>query len=1179
VATFNITRGDATYRVTVPDDQADSVTPEALAAMIDGGNAAPAAPPANPDTSFLGAIRHGAGEAVRGLGATARVAGNAFDDQNLRSAGEALSGALPADPNYQPATPEFIEGVRNMDRRALDYFPRAVAEQVPSLLLTRGAGRVAGVPGMVASGAGQSFGNIAETRAANDGRTPDQITGTDLGVAGVASLGVGALEAFGARGAAAPAGQRLANFGVVGRARELGRSSVREGVSEMPEQAVQQVAETAGTQTGLRMDPAEIIAAGPLGAGARGATGAPGAVLRGGAESLAIAGAERAIGDLPVEQAESAVRVNDLLERQFAETREQLGREPAPEDVLNSARVTLDGRIESLIREARRSGWIAGSERTLVESVFSNARRHNQELVDGTTQDPNEAARGLAQLDELQYAPPTFRQNLRALLVDLNTLSHAARKKNVSGPFERAGRAIGGVAGVGLGAAAGGPAGAIAAAAGAIGGMPLAARAGGAIGGFIDRMAGTRMPVVMMARRKAERIVKAAGTNPGSTLQMVGELNRLLNDDALAERARLGLATDPDTMAREAARQAEKSAKREEARQKREEARQKREQESRLQAEAIAAKNEAADRERAWQDYETRFRQDGASPDQVQAILDAERRAENARKAGDVKRAGKEMGQQAPDNLDAVTREQIGEYERMRADQERQARAAERAREAEQRARDAEAAKAAAEEQRALLAEIDRQIKATEAATERGDALRRRAEQRVEQQRLRDLERDAERAANEAIKAQKAAEAEAAKAAAEAAQTDAVKKARTRTRKKPDPVPVQEAPPPAQEARPAPSAAPAATTPAARPETPSTALPEAADEASRPITDRGPMRGWMVYVRRAFESKGIPNVSRQEMLAALDDAVEAGAIPEDLAEVYRTSMPTIRNTDYLDAILTRIAETRDVDLGASDVIAVRRATMEAEGAPQDAQPFYRDDVRDPASWQGAADSRQDHVRFYREQAVARSDFATAELLARFGTETERQLTPDERKVMARALINAAPEGQAGFRRAAVAPWLKGEALDTAPPPSPPPAAPPAPPPAATPPTDDASGQGEAVAAATKRARGRPKGSGKNQKAAAEAAAQQAEQALGGDGMVVMGSSGERVPATDALVTRFTEAFARAATGLREKLMSADEAEADKAAAHLEKLEAKLRELKAANAVWRRDVIEKGSMSD
>jgi hypothetical protein len=182
--------------------------------------------------------------------------------------------------------------------------------------------------------------------------------------------------------------------------------------------------------------------------------------------------------------------------------------------------------------------------------------------------------------------------------------------------------------------------------------------------------------------------------------------------------------------------------------------------------------------------------------------------------------------------------------------------------------------------------------------------------------------------------------------------------------------------------------------------------------------------------------------------------------------------------------------------------------------------------------------------------------------------------------MARALINSAPPGAEGFRRAAVAPWLKGDPLPAAPeggnrPETQPPAGPASP--TAADPAPDTSGQAAAVETARKR--GRPKGSGPKQKAAAEAAAAAAEEALGGDGMVSMGSNGERVPADDALVRRFTEAYARAAVGLRAKLMGADPDEADKAEAQLQRLEAKLREIRAANKVWRRDVIERGSMSD
>jgi hypothetical protein len=329
------------------------------------------------------------------------------------------------------------------------------------------------------------------------------------------------------------------------------------------------------------------------------------------------------------------------------------------------------------------------------------------------------------------------------------------------------------------------------------------------------------------------------------------------------------------------------------------------------------------------------------------------------------------------------------------------------------------------------------------------------------------------------------------------------------------------------------------------------------------------MRGWMLYVRRAFESKGVPNVARQEMLAALDDAVDAGAIPEDLAEVYRTSMPTIRNSDYLDAILTRIAEARDVDLGASDVAAIRQDALDSEGTGQpQGQSFYRPDVQDPASWQGAADSRQAHVRFYSEQALAREDYAVATVLARLGTETERQFTPDERRVVARALVNAAPEGAAGFRRAAMAPWLRGEAMDDAPDPTPPPRRPAAPPPAPPPePEADTTGTDAAIATATRRSRGRPKGTGKLQQAASAEAQAQADAAENAR-LVAMGVDAETLRQVE-------KRFNAVSQTLRAKIMEGDE----KASDTLDRITEQLQLARRAHTAYRRDVIEKGSMSD
>ncbi len=87
---------------------------------------------------------------------------------------------------------------------------------------------------------------------------------------------------------------------------------------------------------------------------------------------------------------------------------------------------------------------------------------------------------------------------------------------------------------------------------------------------------------------------------------------------------------------------------------------------------------------------------------------------------------------------------------------------------------------------------------------------------------------------------------------------------------------------------------------------------------------------------------------------------------------------------------------------------------------------YRPDVRDPAAWQGAADARQEHVRVYRTKALEVGDYGLAEALAHLGTYTDRQMSQAQRKVVARAVVKAAPPEHAALRRAAMTPWLAGE---------------------------------------------------------------------------------------------------------------------------------------------------------
>lgn len=525
---------------------------------------APPAPPSSEPTGFgLGALREGARNAARGLGATARVLGGATGSETLRGVGQALDEAIPADPNYRPSTPEVVEGIRNLEPgRVLRNLPGAIAETLPGMGATAAAGAagaavggpVGGLLAAGASGAAQQFGQIAETRAQNDGRqTPDA---TDLAAAGGTAIASGALDAIGMRGlGGATTG---AARGVAPRIGQAAGHTAREAGTEAAQDVIEQAGGTAGTERGLSIDPAQAAAAGVIGGSSRGAVSVPNAAVRGAVESAAMAGANRSVGDISPREAASIERVNRLLEQRLEDTRAVSGREVPLDELLNSTREELQADVHTIMRQAQDAGWIDADEYRGLRSVFETAVRHNKELADGGARPDGEDYRsGLARLDELRTAPPVLRNTLNDLFRDLNTLAAAARKKNVRGPFERLGDLAGRAAAVGLGSAAGGPAGAIAGIAASVGSNPLAASVGRVVGRQVDLLAGTRMPVVVMARQKALRTLqKSQAGDPGDSRSMIAEVSRILTDERLAARAALGLKTDPETLARLAAEQA-----------------------------------------------------------------------------------------------------------------------------------------------------------------------------------------------------------------------------------------------------------------------------------------------------------------------------------------------------------------------------------------------------------------------------------------------------------------------------------------------------------------------------------------------------------------------------------------------------------------------------------------------
>lgn len=1016
--------------------------------------------PTGPGASSL---RYGAAATAQNVGSTLDVLGQALDVETLRGWGRRLRGAVNEPRGYVPSSPAVAERLNQGDLRgAAGNVPGAVVENLPGMGAVIGAGAlgtVMGGPvgGLLAAGlmsGAQTFGPIAEQRAQNQ-NVPVTDPG-NLAVAGTATAGIAALDAATGMGHRLFRPLREAPQGLVRRAGQAGAVAGAEGVAEAAQEGIQMAA------TGDEFDPGRLGAAGLIGGATRGATAVPGAVMRGAVESTQAALAGRAFGDMTPEMAESVVRVTDRLESDIELVRQRTGRTPDPEDVLNAMRAEVRQQLRDLVRHAEANDWVDNAsgyrEGEMLRELVDTAARHNREMVDGLPTEDFHLGSGLGQIDRLRRAPPVFRQNLRALLTDLDVLSRAARKKNLTGPFEQAGRALGGAAGVGGAVAMGGSP--LQATVLALGGSPTAARAGAYVGSLVDRALGTRRPAITMVRRQAERMVRRLGRDPGRINTMLGELDRILTDERLAARAAMGLPTDADTMARLAAEAAVRRADRMWA-----------DREAVIrQADTIGTRaEEAAARERAWQDYERRFRQPGATPEQVQAILDTVRRAENAAKGRDLARANREAP--ADPNLDAVTRSQVREWERFLADARRSAQARRRA----------------------------------------AEALERAANQQAEPDAPQEASQEAAQAATRRVR---------------------------RPRTQPAAEPAQPSPEPAQ-APPVPAPPPAAPVP----QDVAPAPPPQADMVETPndrpgARERGAMFGWQRYIQVSFRNKG-RDVSRQETLDAVDALEESGDLLPDEAALLRDGQADRAPRRVLNTMMTLIAAKQGWDFEGTPDAAFGAPGGAAGGGP--GSPGYYAGVDRPASWQGAADARQDHIRFYREQAVQAGDMGLAETLGRLGTSTSAQISPENRQAIARAVVRAGTDAQRPLRRAAMAPWLEGEDFPDAP--------------AAQP---EAPAQPDAQPASEPRRRGRPRRQ-PEPAPPTEAAQEQAPST------VTIGN--QVVPADDALLARAERVLREQGERLRPRIMEGDDAALDA----LRRIEEQVDAIRRANAAWRAEV--------
>ncbi|MEJ1936226.1 hypothetical protein WDZ92_39040, partial [Nostoc sp. NIES-2111] len=156
----------------------------------------------------LSALQHGLRQGAHGVGATARVLGDALGSDWLRDRGRALAEAVPEPSGYVPSSPALIQAIREgRFGDAAGHLPGAIAEAIPAMGATMAAGAAGAavggpVGGLTAAGlasGAQTFGPVAEERAARDGVSASD-PGNMLAAAGTTAASA-ALDAVGARGA------------------------------------------------------------------------------------------------------------------------------------------------------------------------------------------------------------------------------------------------------------------------------------------------------------------------------------------------------------------------------------------------------------------------------------------------------------------------------------------------------------------------------------------------------------------------------------------------------------------------------------------------------------------------------------------------------------------------------------------------------------------------------------------------------------------------------------------------------------------------------------------------------------------------------------------------------------------------------------------------------------------
>lgn len=537
MASINIPFANGTTKVaTVPDGMSDADMGSSAAAIHaamlkeDPTLDHPAAPHAGTDGSLGTQLRAGAHDAGRGLQATAQTAAATAGPGAIADAANTARGFLG---KYTPNMPanaadpsaEAIKAFQAGDyAKAASWLPAAGARSIPDLVAALGAGAITRSPaGTAAYLAARTSGEAVQGRQVNNGHSPDDApTAGELG---------GGLAAAAAQTALGTLGLKVPGISKVPTA--FGRGAVNvaaEGAAGAANDLVGQAGTSAGTDSGLHVDPYRVGMAGVAQMTARAASVVPNIMGAGG----------RALGDKiseigvqkPTDAAQAtAFKAADQAVKDV-QARSTRGDMPYHE-AANTARTQLAANMEASITASLKSGEISSDVAKAYREVIDTAKVHNRDL--------NEVPGGV--LETIRENPLSGDRagQFQDAASALNVLSTNARANRQSGYAQKVLGATGGFLSSVGGGYTGNPLGIIAGLAGHSAGN----RIGSGVGRVIDNMLGSAGPDLPIQARLANRFLDKTGNNPDVQSPLV--TSKGLVDSTPTQRENMGLPESPVT--------------------------------------------------------------------------------------------------------------------------------------------------------------------------------------------------------------------------------------------------------------------------------------------------------------------------------------------------------------------------------------------------------------------------------------------------------------------------------------------------------------------------------------------------------------------------------------------------------------------------------------------------------